>query len=186
MDKHQALTTIAMHAPSASAPGEKVIVKNSHCSYCGTAFGEEQTWPRQCAACGKFSYLNPIAVAVGLVPVDDGLLLIRRTVAPRIGELALPGGFVNLGETWQEGCVREIEEETGLRIPAEEVQLYEALSAPEGMVLIFGLVSPRAAADLPPFAPNEETSECVIMREAAELAFPLHSQAAAKFWRDKG
>ena len=161
-------------------------MKNSHCSYCGAVFDAGQSWPRRCAACGNVSYLNPLPVAVGLVPVDDGLLLIRRTVAPRIGELALPGGFVNLGEIWQQGCVREIEEETGLRISADEVRLYDVLSAPDGMVLIFGLVSPRAAAELPPFAPNAETSECVIMREAAELAFPLHTQAAERYWRERG
>ena len=161
-------------------------MKNSHCSYCGSAFVLDQAWPRQCAGCGSVSYLNPLPVAVGLVPVDGGLLLIRRTVAPRIGELALPGGFINLGETWQQGCVREIEEETGLRIQADEVQLYDVHTAPEGMVLIFGLVSPRAADDLPPHAPNDETSECVIMREAEELAFPLHTQAAARFWSERG
>ena len=160
-------------------------MKNSHCSYCGSAFLPEQPWPRQCADCDKISYVNPLPVAVGLVPVDDGLLLIRRTVAPCIGGLALPGGFINLGETWQQGCVREIEEETGLRIPAEEVQLYDALSAPEGMVLIFGIVTPRSSGDLPPFVSDGETSETVIMREAAELAFPLHTQAATRFWKER-
>jgi ADP-ribose pyrophosphatase YjhB (NUDIX family) len=131
------------------------------------------------------SYRNPIPVAVGLIPVDDGLLLIRRAVAPQIGGLALPGGFVNYGETWQEACVRELEEETGLRIPAEEVALYDALSAPEGMVLIFGLVNPRSSADLPAFAPNEETTEFVIMDGPGELAFPLHTQVATRYWSER-
>src|SRR5215475_6086199 len=126
-------------------------MKNTHCSYCGSAFQPEQSWPRQCAACQQTSYINPLPVAVGLVPVDGGLLLIRRTVAPRIGELALPGGFINVGESWQQACVREIEEETGIRIPSEEVKLYDALSAPDGTVLIFGLMKPRSAADLPTF-----------------------------------
>jgi ADP-ribose pyrophosphatase YjhB (NUDIX family) len=161
-------------------------MKNSHCSYCGSAFVPEQPWPRQCAACDKISYLNPLPVAVGVVPVEDGLLLIRRTVAPRIGSLALPGGYINTGESWQQACVREIEEETGLRIPAEEVQLFEVLSAPDGTVLIFGIVSARSGADLPAFAPNAETSETLVLREPAELAFPLHTQAVARFWKAQG
>lgn len=161
-------------------------LKNSHCSYCGAAFAPELPWPRQCASCGRISYVNPLPVAVGLVPVDGGLLLVRRTVAPCIGELALPGGFMNLGETWQEACVRELKEETGLRIPAEEVRLFDVLTALEGMVLIFGIVPARSIADLPAFAPNDEASETVIMREAGPLAFPLHTQAADRFWGEQG
>jgi len=37
-----------------------------------------------------------------LIPVHDGLLFVRRGIEPRKGKLALPGGFINLGETWQE------------------------------------------------------------------------------------
>lgn len=161
-------------------------MKNSHCSYCGSAFAPEQPWPRKCAACGRVSYVNPIPVAVGLVPVDGGLLLVRRTVEPQVGKLALPGGFVNLGESWQEACVREIEEETGLRIPVEEVQLVDALSAPEGMVLLFGIVAPRTAADLPAFIPNSEASEMIVTQEPVELAFSLHNQVATNYWKSKG
>ena len=161
-------------------------MKNSHCSYCGNAFEAEQAWPRQCSACHQTSYLNPSPVAVGLVPVDNGLLVIRRTVAPRIGSLALPGGFIDIGESWQQGCVREIEEETGLRIPADDVQLYDVLSAPDGTVLIFGIVSSRTAADIASFVPNSETSEMLVIQGPTELAFPLHNQAAARFWQTQG
>jgi len=161
-------------------------MRNSHCSYCGSAFLPDQPWPRQCAACEKITYVNPLPVAVGLVPVDGGLLLIRRTVEPHIGSLALPGGFMNVGETWQEGCVREIEEETGLRLPAEAVQLYDVLTASDGYVLIFGLLSPLTSADLPDFVPNDETSELVVVHEPVELAFPLHNQAATRYWMSQG
>ena len=161
-------------------------MRDSHCSYCGSAFLPDQPWPRQCAACDKITYVNPLPVAVGLVPVDGGLLLIRRTVEPHIGSLALPGGFMNVGETWQQGCVREIEEETGLRLPAEAVQLYDVLTALDGYVLIFGLLSPLTRADLPDFVPNDETSELVVVHEPTELAFPLHNQAATRYWKSQG
>ena len=160
-------------------------MRNSHCSYCGSPFAADQPWPRVCSSCSNVSYRNPVPVAVGLIPVDGGLLLIRRAVAPQIGGLALPGGFVNYGESWQEACVRELEEETGLKIPAEEVTLYDALSAPEGMVLIFGLVNPRTAEELPVFAPNSETTEFTIMREPGELAFPLHTRVANRYWSER-
>ena len=161
------------------------MLKNGFCSFCGTAFAPEQAWPRQCANCGNITYLNPLPVAVGLIPVGEGLLLIRRTVEPRVGSLALPGGFINTGETWQEACVREIEEETGIKIPAEEVLLYDALTALDGYVLIFGIVPPRDADSLPSFTPNSETSEFLVAQGPVEIGFPLHAQVVARYFREQ-
>ena len=82
-----------------------MMQKNSHCSYCGARFAEDGPWPRRCAACANVSYLNPLPVAVLLQPVDDGLLVIRRAIAP-VGRLALPGGFIDVGESWQAAAAR--------------------------------------------------------------------------------
>jgi ADP-ribose pyrophosphatase YjhB (NUDIX family) len=156
--------------------------KHSHCSYCGQAFAEHQAWPRACAACGNITYLNPTPVAVVLLPVDDGLLLVRRAIPPHVGKLALPGGYVNLGETWQEAGAREVLEETGVVIDPLEIRDYRVLSAPEGIVLIFGLARPRALADLIPFQASDEASECVIGHADAEIAFELHRQVVLEFF----
>ena len=66
------------------------------------------------------------------------------------------------------------------------VQLYDVLTASDGYVLIFGLLSPLTSADLPDFVPNDETSELVVVHEPTELAFPLHNQAATRFWASQG
>src|SRR5688572_992089 len=95
--------------------------RNSHCSYCGQPYTAEQSWPRQCAGCNNISYLNPTPVAVVLLPVDGGLLTIRRSIEPKKGMLALPGGFINYGESWQQGGARELYEETGIQIDAAEI-----------------------------------------------------------------
>jgi 8-oxo-dGTP diphosphatase len=44
------------------------------------------------------------------------IILIRRRNPPFKGELALPGGFVDLGETVEEACSREAYEEKNLHI----------------------------------------------------------------------
>ena len=46
----------------------------------------------------------------------NSILLIRRKNPPFKGELALPGGFVDIGETVEEACSREAYEETNLHI----------------------------------------------------------------------
>src|SRR5512142_1460613 len=98
----------------------------SHCSYCGAPFPPDAPWPRTCAACGSTSFRNPLPVAVVLLPVilsptQTGILAIRRGIPPRQGELALPGGFINYGETWQEAGAREVFEESGVQISPEEI-----------------------------------------------------------------
>ncbi len=160
-----------------------MMTRNAHCGYCGHRFSAEQAWPRLCAGCQQISYLNPIPVAVALVPVDGGLLCIRRGIEPHRGLLALPGGYVDFGETWQQACAREVREETGLFIAADEIRERRVLSAPRGLLLIFGEAHPRRAADLPPFVPTDETTERLIIDRPIELAFPLHTQVMHEWWQ---
>lgn len=47
---------------------------------------------------------------------DGRVVLVRRRFAPFAGRYALPGGFVEYGETAEKACMREAEEETGLKV----------------------------------------------------------------------
>ncbi len=72
----------------------------------------------KCGACSKHLFINPVCGTVGLLlnPADE-LLMLRRAMNPSKGKLGLPGGFLDPGETAEEGLQREIREETGLEIP---------------------------------------------------------------------
>ncbi|MBL8045852.1 MAG: NUDIX domain-containing protein [Anaerolineales bacterium] len=158
------------------------LQKNSHCSFCGAAF-TETNWPRTCAQCGNVSFLNPVPVTVLVVPVEAGVLTVRRNIEPRKGALALPGGYINYGETWQAAGAREVFEETGLRVNSETIRLVAVHSATnaERNPLIFGVAEPLPVCALAAFTPNEETSELVVVHEPVELAFPLHTQVLVEF-----
>jgi ADP-ribose pyrophosphatase YjhB (NUDIX family) len=154
--------------------------KSSHCSYCGQAFAEGQPWPRTCGACQVVSFENPLPVAVVVVPVGNGVLTVRRAIPPHVGELALPGGFIGVGESWQQAGAREVLEETGVVLDPDRIRDLRVLSAPDGTVLVFGLAEPL---ERPPIlVANAEVSELVIVDRPVTLAFPLHTRVLAEFF----
>ncbi len=69
-----------------------------------------------CVQCGFVLYLNPKAVSAAVFSHDSGIVLVRRAIEPAKGHWALPGGFVDLGETAAAAAIRETMEETGLQI----------------------------------------------------------------------
>ncbi|MGW2840129.1 NUDIX domain-containing protein [Streptomyces sp. NPDC001493] len=168
-------------------------VRDSHCAACGAPYAASvlraDAWPRPCAACGTTAYRNPLPVAVALLPVTDdaggGLVVITRTIAPRRGGLALPGGFVDHGEDWRHAVVRELREETGIEATADQVTLADALSSPDGHLLLFGLLPARPADRLPPSVPTDETTGYDVLRAPRELAFPLHTEAARAWFEGR-
>jgi ADP-ribose pyrophosphatase YjhB (NUDIX family) len=165
-------------------------MQHSHCSYCGTRYPDGVGWPRTCTGCGETTWSNPLPVAVVLQPLglDDGrtgILVIRRDIEPFRGELALPGGFIETGESWREAAIRELSEETGLQARPDEVHLFDVHSSFNGFtLLVFGLLPVRPASSLPPSAARDEVTEYLVQTGPTRLCFPTHSDAMAKFFAE--
>jgi 8-oxo-dGTP diphosphatase len=72
-------------------------------------------------------------VGVGAVVIDGTkVLLVRRGNEPLKGEWSLPGGALELGETLQQGIVREVFEETGLTVsPVGVVEILDRITPDE-------------------------------------------------------
>lgn len=90
--------------------------KFAFCPMCGSKHFEiNNEKSKRCENCGFVYYANPgSATAAFIVNDKNELLVVRRGKEPAKGTLDLPGGFVDMDETAEEGMKREIKEETGL------------------------------------------------------------------------
>ena len=87
------------------------------CPICGASLqigmieGKERKY---CPQCDFVDYKNPLPVALAIAIRDKNFLLIKRGIPPRKGVWASPAGFIEIGETAEEACLRELREETGV------------------------------------------------------------------------
>jgi thiamine-phosphate diphosphorylase len=94
------------------------MISKEFCHFCGFGLSKRFIEGRErlfCERCQRPIYENPIpATAVVIINEKDEILLVKRNVEPKKGEWCLPGGFLEIGETPEECCLRELKEETGL------------------------------------------------------------------------
>jgi ADP-ribose pyrophosphatase YjhB (NUDIX family) len=91
------------------------------CSECGAPLAlrrpDGDTFDRHvCTACGEIHYLNPKVVVGAVCRWRDRVLLCRRAIEPRSGLWVVPAGYLERGESTEEGARREAFEEAGARI----------------------------------------------------------------------
>ncbi len=161
-----------------------------HCRNCGTAVvyrvpDDGDTRERAvCPACDTIHYENPLNV-VGTVPYwGEHVLLCKRNIEPRWGKWTLPGGFMELGETTQQGAARETDEEAGAKIEMEGLQA--VLSVPRvSQVHLFY----RARLLSDHFHPGHETIEARLFLEQEipwdEIAFKTVRETLKCFFEDR-
>lgn len=127
----------------------------------------------------SFLYVNPYPAACLVVLRKGKALLTLRSIEPRIGEWCLPGGFLEWGESPEEGAGRELLEETG--VTAGRLSLigaYDSITGQNRHVLLLA------------YRVHDWSGEPVAGDDAAEvrwfdfdslppLAFKVHEQVAA-------
>ena len=88
-----------------------------YCPVCSTPLIEGMVDGRvrkYCPGCSFVRYENPLPVVVAVAVKDGRFLLIKRGIAPKKGFWGPPSGFIESGETPEEACLRELEEEAGV------------------------------------------------------------------------
>lgn len=89
----------------------------SFCPRCGAEFTDKGKGYLCCSACGSKFFDSPKPCA-GVIPVNEKgeVLLTERAVDPHRGKLDILGGFLQTGETYEEGVQREAMEELGVTL----------------------------------------------------------------------
>jgi ADP-ribose pyrophosphatase YjhB (NUDIX family) len=161
-----------------------------HCPSCAAPRRAEADAVRFiCDACGFVYYYNVAVSASCVVVAPDGLVLfIRRAREPGKDKLALPGGFVDRGETAEHAAMREVREETGVTLLVVDflgsfpnLYAYRGVEYPVIDLFFRSRVEGRAAI------PLEDVTEVVWaaphLLQDCDLAFPSHVQALHELQR---
>ncbi len=127
-------------------------------------------------------YKNPTPVAVCVLRIAEPgqpvkLLAVKRGIEPCKGGLALPGGYVDEGESAEMAAARELLEEANLNVPVGAWHPVATRVTPDNKLLVFLLadVTLRPSA-LEVFVPNREVQALALVDETDDLAFSIHDQ----------
>ena len=110
-----------------------------------------------CKQCEMRHYQHPMIVVTCFVASGKRLLWVQRELEPQRGLWAIPGGFLESGETLAEGAARELYEETGVIVPADQLQFYMT-----GTITFINqvYVAFRATVDSDSCTPGVEARDC--------------------------
>ena len=132
----------------------------NYCSHCGSRAlvrkipKGDNTNRFVCETCGTIHYQNP-KIVVGCLPIyKDQILLCKRSIEPCKGKWNLPAGFMENGETAEEGAVRETYEEACVKVELIRLHCIYTLTKFNQVYLLF-----LSNLSSPEFKPGDETEE---------------------------
>jgi ADP-ribose pyrophosphatase YjhB (NUDIX family) len=133
-----------------------------------------------CDRCGFIHYVNPKVVVGSVVTYQGKFLLCRRAIEPRRGFWTLPAGFMEQGETAEDGARREAREEANADIVLRDLLAVYSIPRIAQVQLMY-----RATLADPSFSAGEESLEVALFDwddiPWKELAFPSVHWALTQF-----
>jgi ADP-ribose pyrophosphatase YjhB (NUDIX family) len=159
-----------------------------YCPNCRCKLKEREIGGKMKLACPRCQYVfwnNPLVVSIGVVPSPDGkgMLLIKRAIPPKIGMYALAGGFLEPKEDPEQGVVREVFEESGLRVRV--IRLLWMVGLPNANEILVFYLCEAVGGEL---TKSEETSEVAYFpfdQLPKDIAFPTHEQAIQMYLKQR-
>lgn len=137
-----------------------------------------------CDLCAQVHYTNPRLIVGCVAEHDQRVLLCLRAIEPRRNFWTLPAGFMENGETTEQGAARETWEEARARV--EGLSLYRVYDVPYiSQVYLFY----RCHLSDGQYAPGPESLECQLFAEHEvpwdQLAFPSVYRALRDYFADR-
>lgn len=140
-----------------------------------------------CVQCGLIAYRNPRVLVDTIVSAADEVLLCRRALEPAAGRWALPGGFLECGESLEEAAARETFEETGVSLDSRQLHLHDVSTLLNMSEVYIGFRTELSVRPEPVCGP-ECTEVCFFREEAvpwAELAYPDFVDYLRRYFRER-
>jgi ADP-ribose pyrophosphatase YjhB (NUDIX family) len=137
-----------------------------------------------CDSCGFVHYENPKIVVGAVATWEDRILLCRRAIEPRHGFWTLPAGYLELGESTEQGAVREAWEEARAELDIDQLLAVYSIPRISQVQMIY-----RARLKTPSIAPGPESLEVGLFRfeeiPMGQLAFPSMFWALKDYWETR-
>jgi NAD+ diphosphatase len=150
--------------------------RHGWCAVCGSPTAPADAgWKRRCEACSAEHFPRTDPVAIMLATHGDKCLLGRQKAWPARFYSAL-AGFVEPGETVEEACVRELQEEAGVRVSVHKVRYLFAQPWPYPSSLMFGLLAETDSLDVNPDGDEIDEVRWLTRAEAAEVLDGRHRE----------
>lgn len=132
------------------------------CSECGGPLLQhcvdgELRQHQYCQRCDAPRYEHAMIVVTTFVAWGERLLWVQRALEPQRGKWAIPGGYLENGETLAEGAARELREEAGVVLAPEALHLYMTGTITYINQVYMGF---RAVVSEPTMAPGVESLDC--------------------------
>lgn len=137
-----------------------------------------------CPDCGFILYRNPAPAAGVVLHGRNGVLLVRRQYAPAAGDWCLPAGFIEYGESPKRCAIREVAEETGLRIRLTGLLgVYAGFDDPRVRAVLILYTGERIGGRLRPGDDAVEAAYWALDRLPRRIAFAAHRRALMELRR---
>lgn len=136
-----------------------------------------------CTVCGFIHYQNPKIVVGALVTHQKQVLLCRRAIEPSYGRWTLPAGYMEIGETLEQGAMRECWEEAEAEINIEHLYCTYDIPHVGHVYMMFKSTLKNAT-----FGVGDESLECRLFYEHEipwqDLAFLTIAQTLRHYFND--
>ena len=153
---------------------------NKYCQSCGSKLDKrkvENIIRPYCNKCRKVIYLDPKVAAVTLVHDVGRILLVRRAIQPHYGKWSLPSGYVDRGEAVEKAAVREVWEETNLKIEINSLQgIYSGIGP-----VILAVYQASPASGEPSVGSEVSEVDWFKINRLPELPFPHDEKIISDF-----